>query len=131
MPTTSNTIHISNTTRQSLPTLPWNKIKEDVLGSAYEISINLVGQQRAKRINQITRKKSYVPNVLSFPLTSSFGEIYLCPAVIKKEAIKQKRSSQKHLGFMYIHGLLHLKGHKHGTEMEKLEQKYLKKYKLI
>ncbi len=120
-------ISLTNTTR-SHPTLPFLEIKNDILGERYQLSIALVGEVRARAINKQSRNKSYAPNVLSFSLARNAGEVYLCPVVANKEAISFKHSKRKHLIFLYIHGLLHLKGLDHGRKMEALEETYLKKY---
>lgn len=112
----------------SFPRLPYDDVKTAVLGARYELSLNFVGETRARRINQESRGKSYVPNVLSFPLDKNLGEIYITPAVAKREAKKWRHSYQKHVLFLFIHGLLHLKGHDHGEKMEALEQNLLSKF---
>lgn len=119
-------INLSHTV--SYPRLPYEKIKNDILGDAYELSLNFVGETRARRINQASRGKSYVPNVLSFPLSKTGGEIYLTPAVAKREAKAWEHSYSEHVLFLFIHGLLHLKGLDHGKKMEGLEDRYFKKY---
>lgn len=120
-------ISITNTTR-SKPSLPFLEIKNDILGQQYELSIALIGETRARAVNKKSRNKPYAPNVLSFPLTKTSGEVYLCPMVANKEANNFGHSKRKHLIFLYIHGLLHLKGLDHGRKMEGLEDVYLKKY---
>jgi ssRNA-specific RNase YbeY (16S rRNA maturation enzyme) len=35
------------------------------------------------------------------------------------------------VGLMLVHGMLHLKGHDHGEGMEKLEEKWSKKFGFI
>ena len=35
-----------------------------------------------------------------------------------------------YIGYLFIHGLLHLKGHDHGTDMDRLEAKFVKKFNL-
>lgn len=118
---------LTNTTR-SKPNIPFTEIKNSILGKGYDLSLNIIGKKRARQINIASRKKTYTPNVLSFPLTKSAGEIYLTPMVAKKEAKNFGHSKMQHLTFLYIHGLLHLKGYGHGKKMESLEEKYLKKY---
>jgi len=120
-------ITLTNTTR-ARHNLPFLEIKNDILGEHYQLSVALVGEVRARQINKQSRNKSYAPNVLSFPLARNAGEVYLCPAVANKEANSFGHSKQKHLIFLYIHGLLHLKGLDHGPKMESLEETYLKKY---
>ena len=120
-------IILTNTTRSN-PKLPFLEIKNDILGGDYELSVALVGETRARSINKRSRNKTYAPNVLSFPLTRKAGELYLCPVVANKEAASFEHSKRKHLMFLYIHGLLHLRGLDHGRKMESLEETYLKKY---
>ncbi len=120
-------LHLSHTTKTYLR-LPYEKIKDDILGKQYELSLTFVGETKGRQINISSRKKSYVPNVLSFPLTKTTGEIYITPAVAKREAKKFGHSYKQHIIFLFIHGLLHLKGYDHGDKMDRLEEKYLKKY---
>jgi probable rRNA maturation factor len=108
--------------------VPFLKIKEEILGKEYQLSLALVGEKRAREVNRLSRHKDYAPNVLSFPLSRHNGEIYIAPSIAKKEAPAFGHSFKRHLTFLYIHGLLHLKGYDHGRTMEKLEEKYLAKY---
>lgn len=112
------------------PSHPYEKIKNDILGKKYTLSLAFVGATRAQKLNMEHRKKSYVPNVLSFPLTEDHGEIYITPAVAKKEASKFDMSVEGYMGFLFIHALLHLKGYDHGDTMDKAEKKYCSKYNL-
>jgi len=120
-------IEIASTAR-SYPKLPYEKIKKEVLGSNYKLSLVFLGEKKAKELNQTSRKKDYIPNVLSFPLDNHQGEIYITPLVAKREAKKYNHTYQTHVTYLFIHGLLHLKGYDHGVAMDKLEQKYLKKF---
>lgn len=120
-------INISHTTR-SFPRLPYEKVASDILGSKYQLSLVFVGEERGRQINLASRNKSYSPNVLSFPLSKSAGEIYITLAVAKRECSRFDHSYQKHVLYLFIHGLLHLKGLDHGKKMDSLEEKYLEKY---
>lgn len=123
------TVSITATAR-SYPRLPYEQIKTDILGSTYELSLAFVGETRARELNKRTRRKNYIPNVLSFPLDASHGEIVIAPIRAKREAKRFGLSSRGYIGFLFIHGLLHLKGHDHGRRMDTLEQKYLARYEL-
>lgn len=112
----------------SYPRHEYKKMLEAVLGKQYELTLVFVGEARAQRLNQESRGKDYVPNVLSFPIENNLGEIYICPAVAKKEASKFDLSVRGYVAFLFIHGLLHLKGHDHGATMEQLERKFLKRF---
>lgn len=126
---THGMLHISKSAR-TYPQLPYNDMKEAILGKKYELSLTFVGKVRARALNTAYRKATYVPNVLSFPLSSDAGEIYIAPSVAEREAHKFNLSPRGYIGFLFIHGLLHLKGHLHGDTMEKAEQKYRARFKL-
>ena len=110
----------------------YEKIKNDILGKKYSISIALVTARKSQEINKRYRKKDRPTNVLSFAFSKDEGEILLCPAVIKKEVKdRQKNLGRTYLGwlgFLVIHGMLHLKGMEHSSRMEKAEAKYDQKY---
>jgi len=114
----------------NFPSHPYKAMKDVILGKRYTLELFVVGKKRATSINIKSRQKTYAPNVLSFPYTDTHGEIVLCPEVAKKEAAGHGMSYEGYVGFLYIHGLLHLKGYDHSEEMEKLEKKYVAKYHL-
>jgi probable rRNA maturation factor len=103
-------------------------MKEVVLGKKYDATLAFVGPKQAQSLNVAYRKKDYVPNVLSFPLTHDTGEVYICLSVAKKEYKKFGMSYDGYVGYLCIHALLHLKGLDHGEPMEKLERKYCKQF---
>jgi len=115
-------------TVKNYPQFQYETMKNDILGKRYNLSLQFVGPSRAKALNVAYRQKTYSPNVLSFPLTPDTGEIFICPQVAVKEAAKYSLSPTGYVAYLFIHGLLHLKGLDHGDEMEKLEQRYLRKY---
>lgn len=103
-------------------------MKEAVLGKKYELSLNFVGTKRAQALNVEYRQKTYVPNVLSFPLDEDCGEIFICPEISYKEAWEYNLSKEGYVAFLFIHGLLHLKGYDHGVKMEELEKRFMKRF---
>ncbi len=114
----------------------WKKIKEEVLGKKYNLSVVFVGDLRARKINWAFRKKKYIPNVLSFPLEENLGEIFINWNKIKKESGKWNKKPDDFLLFLYIHSLAHLKGYEHENEedflkMEKYEKKIRKKFEVL
>lgn len=118
------------TLRDSIPALPYEHIAGAILGKRYALSLVLCGDTLARRINRISRKKTYAPNVLSFPLTDSEGEIFLNARKAQREARAEGSSWRARLAFLFIHGCLHLKGYKHGARMERLEREYIKRFAL-
>ena len=117
-------------TIKSYPDLPYEGMKNRILGKKYELSLVFVGEKRAQKINESARGKTYVPNVLSFPLTDTIGEIIICPKAAAKEAASFNLSVEGYIGYLCIHGLLHLKGFDHGVHMDKLEEKHKRYFKL-
>jgi probable rRNA maturation factor len=122
-----STFAIASTVK-SYPTFQYETMKNDILGKRYDLSLQFVGPTRAAKLNQTYRQKTYTPNVLSFPLTDDTGEIFICPQVAVKEAAKYDLSTSGYVAYLFIHGLLHLKGLDHGDEMDKQEKRYLRKY---
>lgn len=106
----------------------FEKIKNDILGKKYSLSIAYVDQKTSKELNKKYRGKNKPTNILSFPLRKDMGEIVLCPDIIKKEAENFNRTFDQFLGFLVIHGMLHLDGMEHGSTMEESEKKYDQKY---
>ncbi|MDO8686851.1 MAG: rRNA maturation RNase YbeY [Candidatus Berkelbacteria bacterium] len=103
-------------------------LKNDILGKQYSLSIAYVSEEKSREINKKYRKKDKATNVLSFALRKNEGEIVLCRAVIKREAKIFSKNFSQFLSFLVIHGMLHLKGMKHSSTMERLEEKYDQKY---
>ena len=105
-------------------------IKNEILKERYSLSINFVSPKIAQDLNIKYRGKDYIPNILSFPLSKNEGEIFICLSVVKKEAKNFSLYYKQFLTLLIVHGCLHLKGLDHGEKMEKLENKYSKKFVL-
>lgn len=127
---------IINTTRTKLA-LPTGRqafvlIKNDILGKDYSLSMAFVSAKVSKELNFKYRNKNRPTNILSFSLSPKEGEIILCPSLIKKESKNKNKNFGKNfknlLGYLVIHGMLHLDGLEHGDIMDKKESKYDQKY---
>jgi probable rRNA maturation factor len=81
----------------------------------------------AKKLNKIFRGRNYATDILSFAsgvkLTRlqkqhffPFGELVLCPEVLKKQAKDHELSFKAEYAYMLIHGVLHLLGYDHEGE---------------
>lgn len=125
-----NTFTLTTTVKKYPKNLPYENIKEKIMGKRYELSLVFVGKKRAASINKSTRQKTYSPNVLSFPLDEKTGEIIICPDTAKSESKKFDLTPNGYIAFLFIHGLLHLKGLDHGDAMDKQERKYLKAFNI-
>lgn len=105
---------ITNQTKRAVPKAPFEKLKDKVLGKSYELSLVFVGDKLSHKLNFLYRGKDKPTNVLSFPLSKSSGEIFIDLSFKEHSVI-----------FLFIHGLLHLKGMQHGATMEREEKKLL------
>lgn len=111
------------------PRLPFERIAQNVLGNSYTLSVVLCGDQLATRLNSVHRKKTYRPNVLSFPLSQTEGEIFLNVRCAEREARAQLKNVQEHIVYLFIHACLHLKGFDHGALMETEEAKHVSRFR--
>ena len=105
----------------------YERIKDDILGKEYSLSIAFISAPKSREVNKKYRKRDKPTNVLSFPFSKSEGEILLCASVIKKEAKLFKKTYEEFLLFLVIHGMLHLKGMLHSSRMERAEKIFYKK----
>ncbi len=126
----SGGITVRNMTKGKLPSLPFADIKNEVLGKDYDLSVVFVTEKESHKINLQTRAKDKPTNILSFPLEKSSGEIIICPPYAKKEAPQFDRIYSNYLAFLFIHGLVHLKGFDHGSRMETEEKKIREKFSI-
>jgi probable rRNA maturation factor len=113
---------------KKLGKMRFDKLKNEILGKKYDLSIVFVNEKKSKEINKKYRNKNKATNILSFPLRKNMGEIILCPVVIKKEAKNFNKNFSEFLDFLVIHGMLHLDGMEHGSRMEEREKIYDQKY---
>lgn len=120
----ASTLDIRNFTRSTTPVFPFTEALEKVL-PGWEVSLVFVGETRAKNLNASLRNKDYIPNVLSFEVGKKSGEIIICPSVARKQASSYNLTYTHMVGFLFIHGLLHLKGVSHGATMDKKERDLL------
>ena len=101
----------------------FKKIQKEVLGSTYDLSVVFLSEREMRkamkyRYARIAGKKT--SNVLSFPYSKTSGEILICKAAAKPYTPE----------YLFIHGLLHLKGFKHNATMEREESRILHKFGL-
>jgi len=122
---------ITNLTKGKPPRLPFAQIKEYSVGKKYSVSLVFAGDKRTLKLNKTYRTKNTIPNILSFPIDDKEGEIFINLNQARKDAIVYKKSYNKFVGLLFVHGLLHLKGFLHGKQMEKEEEKILRKFNLF
>jgi len=122
------TVEIRRTIRGHEPRVPFEKIARAILPARYQLSLVVCGDDLAQRMNWEYRKKAYTPNVLSFPLEATEGEIFLNVREAEREARKYGVSLRARLVLLFAHGCLHLKGVKHGAPMERTEERIQKRF---
>jgi probable rRNA maturation factor len=95
---------------------PFIKIKQ-------ELVIVFVDKNEMKKLNKQYRGRNYATDVLSFESGEPdvLGELVICPQVLKIQAKDTGLSYQHELGYMVLHGALHLLGYDH--ERSKAEEK--------
>ncbi len=125
-----NKIFIRKTVRGKLPGLPFARIKSAILGDLYELSLVFAGDTLTRRLNRTHRGNDKSANVLSFPLEQNSGEIFLNLQQAKKDAPRFEKLYNAFVGFLFIHACLHLKGMRHGKQMENTEKRWCKKFGL-
>lgn len=79
--------------------------------------IAFVDESEMKRMNKQFRGKNKPTDVLSFDGAepSELGELAICPQVISKQAREHGLLVREELGYMVLHGFLHLLGYDHET----------------
>jgi probable rRNA maturation factor len=121
-------IDIKTTIRGSVPRIPFGEIAHAILGDRFELSLVVCGDSLAQKMNVAYRKKTYKPNVLSFPLSKSEGEIFLNVRKAAREARVGGISVRARLVYLFIHGCFHLKGLDHSDHMEHEEWRIMRKF---
>lgn len=126
---TTHSVTIRRTVNDTV-SLPFERIARNILGPTYELSLVICGDTLARRMNAEYRKKTYAPNVLSFPLSKQEGEIFLNIRKAAREARRDGTPLKKWLALLFVHGCFHLKGVDHGPAMERNEQRVLRTFGL-
>lgn len=94
-----------------------------------EVAIVLVGEEEMARYNQRFMERSGPTDVLAFPVDQfvpgeipttiangqplSLGDIFICPTVVKNQAIELGISLEDEMALIVTHGILHLLGYDH------------------
>ncbi|MET3699281.1 probable rRNA maturation factor [Bacillus oleivorans] len=110
-------------------------LKKEQVEEDCEISITFVSNDKIQEINREYRGKDKPTDVISFaleegdeeeiimgaPETRVLGDIIISIEKTKEQAEEYGHSFERELGFLAVHGLLHLLGYDHGTEQEEKE----------
>lgn len=80
-----------------------------------DLTVVFMGKSQAKKLNLEFRQRNYPTDVLSFEGDGKgvLGELVICPEVVKKQALEHDLTFREELGYMLLHGVLHLLGYDH------------------
>lgn len=126
MKSITDTCTVYRETKGKLPSLPFVKFKNAILGADYNLTVVFVGAKKSQHLNNTYRNKNYPTNILSFGYDKKNGELYIHLAKVRTDAKLFHLSYQKFLLKLYIHGLLHLKGLDHSSTMDHEEERFFK-----
>lgn len=101
-----------------------------------EISFALVDNEQIQELNKEYRGIDEPTDVLSFPMDEEiWGDIIISTEKVLSQAEEYGHSLERELGFLAVHGILHLLGYDHQSAEEEAmmrlkEEKVLNKLKL-
>lgn len=80
-----------------------------------ELIVVFIGEAKGRELNKYFMEKNYPTDVLSFePIEDEcLGELALCIPVIRKQAEEHEILFRDELGYVVLHGVLHLLGFEH------------------
>lgn len=113
-------------------------VEELQLKDDTEMSVTFVDNQEIQEINREYRNKDQATDVISFAiedemeeefsavfeeldLPRDIGDIFVSVDKIKEQAEEYAHSFDRELGFLIVHGFLHLNGYDHMTEEDEKE----------
>jgi probable rRNA maturation factor len=86
-----------------------------------ELVMVFVSSTEIRRLNRLYRRKDYSTDILSFQPAedTSLGELVMCRSYIRRQAKRTGLGEYGELGYMIVHGVLHLLGHDHEKPKER------------
>lgn len=109
--------------------------KQEHIDSEAELSVTFADKDEIQNINKMYRDKDKVTDVISFALEEDepeidmneldiprvLGDIIICTDVAHEQAENYGHSFERELGFLALHGFLHLLGYDHMTDEDEKE----------
>ena len=109
--------------------------QEEQINEDAELSITFVDKSEIQEINKMYRDKDKVTDVISFALEEDepdidmsefniprvLGDIIICTDVAQEQSESYGHSFERALGFLALHGFLHLLGYDHMNEEDEKE----------
>ena len=101
------------------------------LKKSYEISVTFVRSRTIHTINREYRNIDRPTDVISFAIQDNedafdleendLGDVFINIDYARKQAVQYGHSTERELGFLFTHGLLHCLGYDHMNEEEEKE----------
>ena len=97
-----------------------------------ELSVELIGDGRMRRLNRVYRGKDRTTDVLAFPMREAFnpcpsllGDVVISVPTAVRQAREAGRLLEDEMVALFVHGVLHLCGYDH----EKSEQEAVRMHR--
>lgn len=111
-------------TRVAVRPVAFRRLAERVLAAVgegrSELSLDLVGDGRMRRLNRQYRRKDRTTDVLAFamresasPVSALLGDVVISVPTAQRQAKEGGRSLSEELAWLLVHGVLHLCGYDH------------------
>ena len=86
----------------------------------HEMNIIFMDKPQIQELNRTYRNIDKVTDVISFPDQEDnyIGDIFICLERALEQALDYGHSIEREIGFLAVHGYLHLLGYDHHTEAE-------------
>ncbi len=97
-----------------------------IIDRAQSVTVVFVDPKRGRELNRTYRRKDYATDVLSFEAVEpgSLGELVICPDVVAEQAREHGLTHWQELGYLLIHGVLHLLGYDHEKSRKRAEEMF-------
>ncbi len=90
------------------------------ISEPHEMNIVFLSKDQIQEMNRNYRNIDKVTDVISFPDQDEnyIGDIFICLDRAREQAVDYGHSIEREIGFLAVHGYLHLLGYDHHTEAE-------------
>lgn len=108
------------------------KILKNEVGEV-KVNVVFVGEKCMRDLNKTYRGIDSPTDVLTFVYKDQdlFGEIFICPRQIEKNAMKYKQSYLTEMIRVVIHSCLHLSGYDHELSDKRSKELFIKQEKYL